>query len=120
KYAPQILDQIATQQLPRRYVDARENRFARAGGGLPLSELPSGMVEHEEAEVDDEPNFLGDRDKLGRRQASEFRMIPARERLESGNAAIPEPPDRLVQHLDFLALDGAAQLGFHGQTVGLA
>ena len=47
-------------------------------------------------------------------------MIPAGKRLESGNRAILQPDDRLVQHLDFLALDGAAQFRFHGQTVGLA
>ena len=47
-------------------------------------------------------------------------MIPARKRLESCNRAIFQPDDRLVQHLDFLALDGAAQFRFHCQAIGLA
>ena len=47
-------------------------------------------------------------------------MIPARQRLEAGDRAIFEPDDRLVKDGDFLALDGAAQIGFDRQPVGFA
>src|SRR5207248_11100604 len=43
-----------------------------------------------------------------------------RQRLEAGDRAVFEPNDRLVQNGDFLTLDGAAQLAFQRQAVGLA
>ena len=89
-------------------------------GGLPGRELARGALEHEQAEIDDQADFLGDRDEFGRRQPAELRMIPARQRLEAGDGAILQPHDRLVEHLDLLALDGAAQFGFQRQAVGLA
>ena len=49
-----------------------------------------------------------------------FGMIPARQRLEAGDRAILEPHDRLVEDLDLLALERAAQFGFERQPVGLA
>ena len=85
-----------------------------------MRELARGALEHEQAEIDDQADFLGGGDEFGRRQAAELGMIPARQRLEAGNGAILQPHDRLVQHLDLLALDGAAQFRFHGQPVGLA
>ena len=91
-----------------------------AAGGLPDRELARGALEHEQAEIDDQADFLGDGDEFRRRQAAELGMIPARQRLEAGDGAILQPHDRLVQHLDLLALDGAAQFRFHGQPVGLA
>ena len=120
QHAAQVLDQVVAQQLPRRHVDAGEDRLARAAGGLPDCELARGAFEHEQAEVGDQADFLGGGDELGRRQAAKLGMIPARQRLETGNGAILQPHDRLVEHLDLLALDGAAQFRFHGQPVGLA
>ena len=120
QHAAQILDQIVAQQLPRRHVHAGEDRLARTGCRLPLRELLRGVVEHEQAEIDDQPDFLGDRDEFRRRQAAQLGVIPACQRLEAGDGAIFQPHDRLVEHLDFLALDGAAQFRFHRQAVGLA
>jgi len=51
------------------------------------------------------------------RRASDGPSAPG---LEAGDGAILQPHDRLVQYGDFLALDGAAQLGFQRQPVGLA
>ena len=45
-------------------------------------------------------------------------MIPAHQRLEAGHFAIGEPHDRLVDHRQFLALDGPAQVGLELQPVG--
>ncbi len=78
------------------------------------------MIEHKQTEIDDQADFLGDGDEFSRRQAAELWVIPARQRFESGDGAILQPYDRLVEHLDFLALDSAAQFRFHRQTIGLA
>src|ERR1700690_3993128 len=76
------------QQLARRNIDAGEDRLARAAGGLPDRELARGAFEHEQAEVDDQADFLGGGDELGRRQPAELGVIPARQRLEAGNGGI--------------------------------
>ena len=49
-----------------------------------------------------------------------FGMVPARQRLEARDRAVLQPHDRLVEDRDLLALDGAAQLRFEREPVGLA
>ncbi len=85
QHAAQVLDQVVAQQLPRRHVDAGEDRLAPARLGLPGRELTRGALEHEQAEIDDQPDLLGDGDEFGRRQAAELGMVPARQRLEAGD-----------------------------------
>ena len=72
----------------------------------------------EQAELDDQAAAFGDRDEVGRRDHAAARMIPAQQRLEAGDAAVLQPHDRLVGEREFLALDGAAQVGFELQPVG--
>ena len=67
QHRAQILDQVMTQQLTRRHVDAGEQRIARCRTALPSAELPRGAVQDRKAEFDDEPCLLGDGDKFGRR-----------------------------------------------------
>ena len=47
-------------------------------------------------------------------------MVPARQRLEAGDGAVFQPHDRLIEKRDLFALDGAAQIRFEAQPVGLA
>ena len=108
------------QQLARRDVDADEQRIALAQGALPGAELPGGALEHEQAKLDDQPGLFGDGDEFGGRHPAQFRMVPARQRLEAGDGAVVEPHDRLVEDGDLVALDRAAQIGFDRQPVGLA
>src|SRR5262244_1489216 len=89
-------------------------------GARPDAELAGGAVEHEHAEVDDQPDLLGDRDELGRRHAPHLGVVPARQRLEARDGAVLEPDDRLVEDGDLLALERPAQLGLDGEAVGLA
>ncbi len=120
QHSAQILDEIVAQQLPRRDVHAGENRLVRTGRGLPLSKLFGGVVEDKKAQVHNQSDFLGDRYKFLWRQPAELRVIPACQCFEPCNGSILQPHDRLVEHLDLLALDGTAQFGFHRQAVGLA
>ena len=121
EHGAQVLDQVVAQQLPRRDVDAGEDRLAIAVGGAARcaswravrssTNRPRSTIRPISSAI--EMNSAGDRrPSLG--------MIPARQRLEAGDRAVLQPHDRLVQHLDLLALDGAAQFRFHGQPVGLA
>src|SRR5579871_142786 len=54
----QIMDEVLPQQLPRRDVDAGEDRVAAARAVLPGAELACGTLEHEQTEVDDETDLL--------------------------------------------------------------
>ena len=58
-HGAQIVDQVLPQQLPRRHVDADEDRIALAHGALPDAELARGALEHEHAEIDDQADLLG-------------------------------------------------------------
>ena len=60
QHRAQILDQIVAQQLPRRDVDAGEDRIALAQRALPGAELARRALEHEQAEIDDQSGLLGD------------------------------------------------------------
>ena len=120
QHGAQIVDQIVAQQLARRHVDAGEHRLAQRGRCAASRELARGALQHEQAEIDDQPDLLGDADELRRRHPAHLRMIPARQRLEAGDRAILQAHDRLVEDGDLLALERAAQLGFQRQPVGLA
>ena len=120
QHGADVVDQVVPQQLPRRDVDAGEDRMLRAHGALPHGELARGLVHHEHPEIDDQAGLLGDGDEFVGRHPSEFGMVPARQGLEAGDRAILQPDDRLVEDGEFLALDGAPQLGLQGQAIGLA
>ena len=47
-------------------------------------------------------------------------MVPAHQRLEAGDRAVLQPHDRLVEDRDLVALERAAQIGFHREPVVLA
>ena len=119
-HGAQVVDQVLPQQLPRRHVDAGEDRIALAHRALPDAELARGALQHEHAEIDDQADLLGDGDEFGRRHAAHLGMIPARQRLEAGDRAVLQPHDRLIEDRDLVALERAAQFGFERQAVGLA
>ena len=87
---------------------------------LPAAQLTRGALQHEQAEIDDQADLLGDADELRRRHAAELRMVPARQRLEARHRAVLQPHDRLVENGDLFALQRPPQLGFERQPVGLA
>ena len=120
QHGAQVVDQVVAQQLPRRHVDAGEHRLAQPHAALPGAELARGALQHEQAEIDDQADLLGDADELRRRHPAHLRMVPARQRLEARDRAVLQPHDRLVEDGDLLALQRAAQLGFQRQAVGLA
>src|SRR5262249_59302938 len=87
---------------------------------LPVPELARRVLQHEQAEIDNEADLLRDGDEIGRRHPPHLGMVPTRQRLEAGYRAVVEPYDRLVQDGDFLALERTAQIGLERQAVGLA
>ena len=120
EHRAQVVDQILPQQLARRHVDAGEDRIALRAPCAASAELARGALQHEQAEIDDQADLLGDGDELRRRHAAHLGMVPARQRLEAGDRAVLEPHDRLIEDRDLLALERAAQVRFERQAVGLA
>src|SRR5215204_5367541 len=112
QYRAQVLDQVAAQELARRYVDAGENRLAAPHGALPGGELLGGALQREQAEVDDEAGFFRNSDEFRRRQSAELGMVPTQQGLEPGAGAVLEANDRLVQKTDLFAFEGTTQIGF--------
>ena len=84
------------------------------------AELARGALQHEQTEIDDQTDLLGDVDEFRRRHPAHLRMVPARQRLEARDRAILQPHDRLVEDGDLLALQRPAQLRFERQPIGLA
>ena len=72
----------------------------------------------EQAELDDQPAILCDRNEVRRRDRTAPRMLPPKQRLEPGDGAIFEAYDRLIGEGEFRALDGPAHVGFDLQPVG--
>ena len=68
------------------------------------------MLQHVEAELDDQPALLGRGDELARRDAAVQRMLPAGERLEAGDGIVFQPHDRLVDDVDIARLQRLAEL----------
>ncbi len=112
-----VVQEVVAQELPARHVDAREDRRLDLERALPGRELAPGALEREDAEVDDQPGLLGDRDEGRGREAAEPRMVPAQQRLEAGDGAVLEPHDRLEQDLDLAAVDGAPQVALEGEPI---
>ena len=84
---------------------------------MTLAKIARGLVHHVDAEVDDQSGLLGDGEEILRHQPALARMIPAHQRLETGDGTVLEPDDRLVHHLDFIALDRLAQVALQRQPV---
>ena len=80
-----FLDQILTEQLAARNIDADEQRiFAARQFALPPRGFACRHRKHVGAELHDQIAFLGDGDKLRRIEQPMLRMIPAHQRLETG------------------------------------
>ena len=107
-----------TQQLPRRDVDAGEDRRIDVERPLPGREFARGALHREDAEIDDDAGFFGDRDEFAGLEAPEARMIPAQQRFEARDGAVLQPHDRLEEDFHLVAVERAAQIGFERQTVG--
>src|SRR5215472_8977759 len=54
EHRAEIVDDVVLEKLPRRYIDAREQRHAAAHSALPDSELARGSFDREQAEIRDE------------------------------------------------------------------
>ena len=77
----------------------------------------AGLLQQEDAQLDDEAGLLGDRHEILGADAAEPRMIPAQHRLEARDGAVLEAHDRLEQHLHLVAVERLAQVGFHREMV---
>src|SRR5215467_8745772 len=58
KHGAQTVDDVISEELPRRYSHARKQRRATAGGALPSAELARGAFDSEQPEIGDEADFL--------------------------------------------------------------
>src|SRR3546814_17369838 len=78
---------MVAHQLDRRDIDRKISIDDRAILLVPFGEHLGRLADRPLAERDDEPRILGDRDEFGRRDPLAAAVVPARERLASGDAA---------------------------------
>ena len=85
-------------------------------GFVPAGGFETGPVNHPRSDVDDQPGFLRDRDELLGRDAPVDGMPPRKQRLQA--IYLPVHADhRLIQQLEFLVFQRAAQRVFQAQTL---
>ena len=82
---------------------------------LPLAELGAGGFQHPLAQRPDQPGFLGHAQKLARLDLAEFRVKPARQRLEAQNSLVREAHHRLIKQLQLARFERRSQFGFDMQ-----
>jgi len=102
------LGEVAPQELHARDV----HRDVLEGQALvaPAACLGAGGAQHPVTDRHDQSRFLGDVDQLQHRHGAELRVVPAQQRLESGEFAGRELELRLVMQAQLVAVQGAAQL----------
>jgi len=66
-HGTQIVDQVLSQELARRHIDAGENGFAIACCTLPQGELARRALQYEQSKIDDKTDLLRNGDEVGRR-----------------------------------------------------
>ncbi|MND59956.1 hypothetical protein D3C80_511740 [compost metagenome] len=85
---------------------------------LPVHQIGGSPFQGEHAERLDQAGGLRNRNEFARRDIAALGVLPAHQRLKTGQFAIVKLDDRLVGQRQLLALDGAAKIAFHLQTVG--
>ena len=101
------LNQVAAAKLHRRQIDGDldvRGPFRRLGAGLP---------QHPFAQRDDQPDILGNRNEVRRRDHALLRVAPAQQRFKAADPVGGEIDQRLVVHFEFAIGEGAAQIELH-------
>ena len=82
----------------------------------PVRGFGTGGAQHPLADRDDQPGLLGESDEDVRQDVAACRAVPAHQRLEGGDAVVPEAIERLVVHLELTALHGDPQIRLQSAT----
>ncbi len=104
--------QVAGLELARRQVD-RDLERQRPGGGI-----GAGAVEHEGADLSDQPGLLRQRNEFGRSNGAALGMLPAHQRLEAGDGVGGEVDQWLVVDRQRAGVDRGAEVELQ-QAAGL-
>src|SRR5208337_4183902 len=103
-------DKVRASELNWREID-RDAQFARPSRGV-----GAGPTQGPFADRDDEAGFFGQWDEFARRDEAARWMVPAHQRFEARDAALPEPDDRLVIELKVAVLRRPAQIELQAST----
>src|ERR1700694_4952337 len=83
---------------------------------MPCGKLATRRVQHERAERDDQPSFFRYWDELTWGDETPGGVLPSDQRLDPMCPLRLQVEDGLVIHVQFLALDRAAQVRFQFET----
>ena len=109
--------QAGVGDVVRRHIDMHVQVGERLVAQLPFLELAAGAAQHEVGQRDDQARLFGDRDEGQRADGAQFRVVPARQRLEAGDAARGHVEQRLVGHRQLPGGQRAPQVAFEPQAM---
>ena len=112
--------QVALGELAHGQVDGDPERARVGAQRVPARGLGAGGVEHEAPDRVDQAGLLGDGDEVRRQQAPARGVLPAQQRLDRGDRAIPQRDDRLVDDAQLPAGERAAQVVLDRQALDRA
>src|ERR1700691_4227152 len=79
---------------------------------MPGGHLTAGFMQNPEAEGDDEPCLLGNRNEFARVEQTPPRVVPTDQRLEARDALINQRYFRLIVQYELASLDRLFQICF--------
>ncbi len=98
-----MLDEIGLVELDDRHVDRHRDRIVRAAA-IPTGKVVAGLFERPSSQLEDQPRVLGRRDERHGRDIAHCRASPPHQRLETVEAPISDPVQRLIDETE-LATD---------------
>ena len=104
--------ELGIVELPRRQVHGDLQAAFHADEGGPAA----GFAQHPLAELQDHAGFLGELDEFGRRHQPALGMLPAHQRLVSGDAPGARVDHRLVVHAQLVLAQSAAQVALEREA----
>ncbi len=109
-------DEVGVFKLPARHVQCDEWAIDVGHVAESLQRLTH-FAQHVFADRHDQRGLLGERDEVDRRYDAAFRIGPARQRFEAGDARLGDIEDRLQADFELAAFERVSQLAFEANLV---
>src|SRR5690606_18516568 len=118
EYVADLLNELLTEELTGRQIDANEYRLVAARQLLlPFCSLLRRVSKNVRPELDDKVAVLGNLHEIRCTEPAELRMIPAYLRLESCQLLRRQVNDRLVDEANLVALERAPEVIFQDGVI---
>ena len=111
-----IVHQSRVARLAGRQVDGHVFERIEQAGLAPAGCLAAGALQHPASQLDDDAAFLGHGDEFTGAELPHLAAVPAYQRFHADDAPAAQVDLRLVVQIQFLVLQGTAQVRLHAQA----